>query len=294
MTLSTSATKGTKTNKASSKIPSSLHWIENDAVTSVSKLGSTKTTAQVHPKKLSHFLYEKSKAAGVKYLYGTVTQINVKENAVESVQVEPCCKISLTASLEPITETSTIPATDVVLAAGPWSGKEYFPLLGLPISGARAHSVVIKPSKAASAHALFTELTIDGSPQETEIYARPDEVYICGQSDSVPLPASGHDVSYDPKRTQKLIDQAALVSPHDLSPSQGGKVTAQQACYLPMVDTGGGPLIGQWSPNTHKGIYVATGHSCWGILLSLGTGKVMSEILLDGEASSADVRKLAP
>jgi len=62
-----------------------------------------------------------------------------------------------------------------------------------------------------------------------------------------------------------------------------------------------------------KGVYIASGHSCWGICngelclsalstyrtyssicLGPGTGKVMAEILLDGKASSADVSDLSP
>lgn len=42
------------------------------------------------------------------------------------------------------------------------------------------------------------------------------------------------------------------------------------------------------------GIFVAAGHSVWGINNSLGTGKVMAELLLDGKATSADIRHLQP
>lgn len=42
------------------------------------------------------------------------------------------------------------------------------------------------------------------------------------------------------------------------------------------------------------GVYVASGHSCWGITQGPGTGLIMSEILLEGKAKSADVGKLKP
>jgi glycine/D-amino acid oxidase-like deaminating enzyme len=37
-----------------------------------------------------------------------------------------------------------------------------------------------------------------------------------------------------------------------------------------------------------------SGHGPWGITLSTGTGKVVSELVLDGHASSADISGLAP
>jgi glycine/D-amino acid oxidase-like deaminating enzyme len=52
----------------------------------------------------------------------------------------------------------------------------------------------------------------------------------------------------------------------------------------------GTPLVGK----VMDGIYVAAGHSCWGITLGPGTGKVMSEMILDGKARSADVEDLSP
>ena len=42
------------------------------------------------------------------------------------------------------------------------------------------------------------------------------------------------------------------------------------------------------------GVYVASGHSCWGITQGPGTGLVMSEIVLEGKAKSADVSRLLP
>jgi glycine/D-amino acid oxidase-like deaminating enzyme len=52
-----------------------------------------------------------------------------------------------------------------------------------------------------------------------------------------------------------------------------------------------GPLVGG---TTIPGLWVAAGHTCWGIQNGPGTGKLMSEFIFDGQASSADVRKLDP
>lgn len=53
----------------------------------------------------------------------------------------------------------------------------------------------------------------------------------------------------------------------------------------------GGPLIGQ---NVLSGLLIATGHSCWGIHNALVTGKLISEIIFEGEAIGADIRGMDP
>jgi len=72
-----------------------------------------------------------------------------------------------------------------------------------------------------------------------------------------------------------------------------GEVTAAQACYLPYSGLGkGGPTIG-WVPGLN-GVAVAAGHSCWGICNGPGTGKVISELVCDGEIKSAKLDALDP
>ena len=40
--------------------------------------------------------------------------------------------------------------------------------------------------------------------------------------------------------------------------------------------------------------YMSAGHNCWGILWAPVSGKAMSELILDGEASCVDLRPFAP
>lgn len=70
-----------------------------------------------------------------------------------------------------------------------------------------------------------------------------------------------------------------------------GEVIAKQACYLPSVSGGGGPLIGETGI---KGLFLATGHTCWGIQNSCATGKLVSELVFDGKAKSANIAALDP
>jgi glycine/D-amino acid oxidase-like deaminating enzyme len=124
-----------------------------------------------------------------------------------------------------------------------------------------------------------------------EIYARPNnEVYICGQGDvDVPLPPATDPVDISLQSCQEIIDAAVSVSDE----LRDGHVMGKRACYLPTVDLGGsgGPLIG---PTEVEGLILAAGHSCWGILNAPATGKVVSELILDGEAICVNIDSLAP
>jgi glycine/D-amino acid oxidase-like deaminating enzyme len=65
---------------------------------------------------------------------------------------------------------------------------------------------------------------------------------------------------------------------------------AAQACYLP-TSKDGFPLIGE-HPNS-RGVYIATGHSCWGILNSPVTGLMLSELIDDGQIACVDSATVA-
>jgi len=66
----------------------------------------------------------------------------------------------------------------------------------------------------------------------------------------------------------------------------------RQACYLPNVEASrGGPLIGLTGIT---GLFLAAGHTCWGIQNSTGTAKVLSEFVFEGKAKSANIESLDP
>ncbi len=77
-------------------------------------------------------------------------------------------------------------------------------------------------------------------------------------------------------------------------------VKTKQACYLPRHVTGidddddddeRDPLIG---PTRTPGLWVAAGHTCWGIQNGPATGFLMAEMLIDGEAKSANIAEFDP
>jgi glycine/D-amino acid oxidase-like deaminating enzyme len=112
-----------------------------------------------------------------------------------------------------------------------------------------------------------------------------------GEPDStIPLPDYADQVQCDEAQCDDIIAYIGTISPR----LRGASIKAKQACYLPQHVRMGherGPLIGKTAV---PGLYVAAGHTCWGIQNGPGTGCLMAEIMLDGKAASADVDSLDP
>ncbi|KAK9448639.1 FAD dependent oxidoreductase [Limtongia smithiae] len=277
-------------------LPPDLDWVRPDILESWSALSGTDSTAQVHPYKFTMFMLRRAQESGaVSLVLGKVLKLNYSGvgNAVESVVYAPVGSSGDSMSSDSVSSAgSALPKVlrgdKIVVTVGPWTSRL---LPTCPVSGLRAHSITITPSRPVSAYAVFTELKLaKGKYISPEIYARKDEVYICGEGDNyVEVPETTDDVEVLKERCEELVKYAGIIS----NELQGGRITRRQACYLPVVDvpSTSGPLIG---PTNTQNLYVASGHSCWGINNAPGTGKVMAEILLDGEAKSADVSSLDP
>ncbi|GME82714.1 unnamed protein product [[Candida] boidinii] len=122
------------------------------------------------------------------------------------------------------------------------------------------------------------------------MYARKDEVYVCGEGDSsVLIPETTDDVEIVAEKCDELFNYVSQIS----NVLKNGKVLKRQACYLPVLDipSSSGPLIGETNV---ENLYLASGHSCWGINNAPATGLLISEMLLDGEAHSCDISALDP
>ena len=65
--------------------------------------------------------------------------------------------------------------------------------------------------------------------------------------------------------------------------STGGKFERSAAQFRNWVTEDGAPIMGK-VPNT-KNVYVATGHSCWGILNAPASGAAMAELIADGKVT---------
>jgi glycine/D-amino acid oxidase-like deaminating enzyme len=275
-------------NSGPAGLPADLDWFVPNGLISYESMSRRGETAQVHPYLFTTSIAKLAEENGAKIVIGAVTDIGRSAGGVQSV----------TYNLAKDTgESNTIPATDVVISTGPWT-KTIFPKA--PISAVRAHSAVIRPMRQVSAYALFTNIQLPGAGRSSrlsrlttvtpEIYARPDNtVYTCGEGDRVvPLPRTTANVEVDESRCQDIIDSVGSIS----NELRDGEVLARQACYLPSVDSvHEGPLIGH---TDIKGLYMAAGHTCWGIQNAPGTGKLISEFVFEGEARSATILALDP
>lgn len=200
-------------------------------ITSTSNIGGGGTTAQVTPRLLTEHLVREAEKSGAHIRLGTrATGVGKDENgALKAVKIQDA------------DGESTIEATDIVLAAGPWTGTLVSKLFGKDLSrglknaasidGSRAHSVIFQSAQPLSAHCLFTDMHYGQGGRKAgapEVYCRPDgTAYVCGGSDDVPLPDTADEVGYDPKKTAELREQSAVLAPVALG--ERAKVQVEQA-----------------------------------------------------------------
>ena len=98
----------------------------------------------------------------------------------------------------------------------------------------------------------------------------------------------------NPNATQAITEACAVLARAAGRVSTvlaAARVTARQACYRPVTDDGL-PLIGAVADA--PGAFVATGHGPWGMLNAPATGRALAELIVDGAASSVDLRPFDP
>jgi len=164
----------------------------------------------------------------------------------------------------------------------------------------KTRSTTARPGrKSTVCHAIFTS---DPSGFSPEIFSRAGgDVWLGGlNSSSILLPALPtawkDNISRD--SIQTLINVGKSLCGEDV------EIVSEGLCFRPVsptgkpiiakvheADLGDGVKLGRESDGKVKGVFVATGHGPWGISLSLGTGKVMAEMIL-GRKTSVDVSAL--
>ena len=239
-----------------------------------SAIGSSRTTATIHPERFTRALADSACARGARLVHGNVQGIaRDAGGAVRGVSVDG----------------TEIAADAVVIAMGPWSilAAQWLPLP--PVAGLKGYSVVLAPRAPVPAQALFVEYeSASGERTSPEIVARADgEVWACGLSSDDPLPIDPTDVSVDETKCREIARICAALSSH----LDGADVLRTQACYRPIC-ADAMPLLGA-IPDA-PGAYVATGHNCWGMLNAPASGRAMAELLCDGTSSSVDLAPFDP
>lgn len=229
-------------------------------------MGDERTIAQVHPRKLTHALLDEATKAGASLRIGVV-------ESVESTDAGARARV----------DGSWLDADAVVLAMGPWTS-QVSGVPGVPtVYGQKYHSVLLQAPRALSQAVFFQGL---GDP---EVYPRPDgEVYVTGFPDA---PVVVGELPGEVKVEQKVLDRLTSVAHQVSSELREASVTAGQSCHLPIAGHGL-PVIGELAGA--KRVFVATGHGCWGILNAPATGKALSELIVDGKASTVSLDAFKP
>ncbi|RMY79961.1 hypothetical protein D0864_08865 [Hortaea werneckii] len=276
-------------------------WLKRRQGDNLELISEDDSVAQVDPLRLSQFLLRQSLLKGVR-LHQPVRPIKVSKDHDGEMSA---LRVRHESGAD-----HKIPCTRLLITAGAWTGKVFddlFPYakVDLGVSQLAGHSVVVKSPRwtqeheAQGCHALFTTMRAGFSP---EIFSRiGGEIYVAGLNDpSLPLPESPTDAKID----QASIDELKAVSEkllgNDGTDVSDLQVVREGLCFRP-ITTRGTPLLTKISDEKlggietrmapEGGVFVSAGHGPWGISHSLGTGKVMAE-MIQGANLSADISRL--
>ncbi|MCK1288568.1 FAD-binding oxidoreductase [Bradyrhizobium sp. 44] len=253
--------------------PSALGWLSNGVIIT-QRIGTTETTAIVHPKKFTSAVMNAALAQGAELRIGHVTGIMRDADGTTATGVAVDGRI--------------VEADAVVIAMGPWSllAAQW---MSLPaVYGQRSPSIVYDTGTDVPADALFLESEENGSAVSIEVFPRADgSTHITALSDIAPLPLDPAAVTPDNDAIARLQTMSERLSPQFRSE----RIIARQACFRPVTQDGL-PLIGK-VPRS-EGLYVATGHNVWGILNAPATGEAMAQLIAEGATRSVDISPFDP
>lgn len=250
-----------------------LGWLSPDA-TVTRRLGTSETTAQVHPARFTAAMMRAAQAQGAEFRIGHVTGLVRRDGGgVAGVNLD----------------REIVAGDAVVIAMGPWSilAAGWLPLPA--VFTLKGHSLIFDTGTDLPAEALFCEYRErSGVAEAPELFPRRDgTTYVCAISSETPLPLDPAAVAPDPGAIERLERMCSDLSPVLAS----AKIVARQACFRP-VARDGLPLIGR-VPGV-AGAYLATGHGVWGILNGPATGEAMAELIAGGAAQSVDLSAFDP
>jgi len=248
-------------------------WVDGKVLNS-EVIGTTKTTAQVHPKLLTHAFMNSALRSGANLIRKRVVSGKLLDKTVQGVT---------------FADNSSLEADIVVLCMGPWvnQGLQWFGSEKKLVTGTRAHSITIELEGKSNIDNTALFLAYKGDP---EVYPRPDgTVYICGATaaEHAPLPDNPENVVFDSDACDGIKTLAGEVS-RELQTAQK---YSKSACYLPHSEDGV-PIIGK-VPGL-AGLFIGAGHSCWGILQGPATGEALAELILFGASSNINLDPFDP
>lgn len=223
--------------------------------THIQSLGDETTIAQVHPKLLAQTLFANTPNA----------------NLMKGRVVGECTD---GAKLD---DGTTVHGDALVYCCGPWTANVIF--------GVKYHSVVVPTKRVMSQSVFFSG---HGDP---EVYVRPDQTAYCT---GFPEPArivteSPGQEKVEQQHIERILDAVRYCSGQSEDLLYDLEKLQKQACYLPTTDDGI-PVMGAIGKHS----YIATGHSCWGILLAPASGEAMASLIANGKCDTMDLSPFQP
>ncbi|KAL4801783.1 FAD dependent oxidoreductase [Aspergillus unguis] len=292
-------------------------WLTRQKGTEIERISEGDDVAQVDPLRLSEFLAEKSIARGVK-VHNPCTATSLITDSSGTITGVKVLNLSTK-------EESTLPCTNLIIASGSWTPRVFGDLFPssktkLPIYPLAGYSLVVRSPRytdtheqnaSGTSHAVFTTHppSCGFSP---EIFSREGaEIYIAGlNSREIPVPERVEDLKryWDETEMKKLKDVTVRLmgklpsgqteANDDVANENDLDILREGLCLRPVAERGvpfvskiADPSLGGLKTNKNGGVYVAAGHGPWGISLSLGTGKVIAD-LINGVKPAVDISGL--
>ncbi|KDO30157.1 hypothetical protein SPRG_05349 [Saprolegnia parasitica CBS 223.65] len=268
----------TKKPKANIAIKSAVvpNWIIDSSVLKASPMGTTDpehvTMAQLYPRDFTEFMMDRAMSTGkCTFLQGRVHKLD-GANVL-------------------LGDGRRLDADAVVLAMGPWtpgmlSAECDYPNINPPQTH-KIHSVIVRDDDTPSWDPRVVFGIVANSEDELEIVPRANgTAFVCGAHVPQPLPSSAANVVPDASSVAEILHGLSKFSGRTHSPNS---IQATNACYLPQTKDYT-PIMGM----LREGVFVSSGHSCWGLLNATGSGLAMAELVLNGKATSIDLEPFDP
>jgi glycine/D-amino acid oxidase-like deaminating enzyme len=250
-------------------------WL-SPTVANRQRIGDATSTAQLDPAAFTNALMDGAIAKGARLEIATVAGLSRSSDGAAVTGVT-------------LADGRNIAADAVVLALGPWSLLAAQWIEVPAIYGLKGHSLIFKPDRPLPPEAVFAEVYgEDGDVHTPEIVSRADgTVYVCGLPGRGGLPVDPSQVHPEEGGCEKLRDITLRLVPA----LKDAEIIAEQACYRP-VTADGLPLIGPIGQC--RGVYLATGHSVWGMLNAPGTAEALADVMLGGESAEVSLAPFSP
>lgn len=246
-------------------------WLDGNVVAH-QVIGGEATTAQVDPLRFTTTLVEEAVAHGAELRVGVVDGLSFDgpDGAVNAVSIDGRPQ----------------PADVAVLALGPWTDRAQRWMALPQVFGTKSASIVL--GAEVPAQAVFSEFVgRDRGRMTVEMYPRSGgQVYVSGHPEHGSVPDDPDSIAPSDGAVRELHRIAGVHS----TALRDAEVVARSACFRPLT-VDGVPLIGP-VPGA-PGAYLAAGHASWGILNAPATGRMVSEMILDGASHTLDARPFA-